>query len=83
MTVLAPLQEVKLVYLFVKIEKFSFSVDKILRECHMTILKLQKDSPKSGEHSRHLQSIFGVSRKHFETHFKNRIFSKKLFFKRN
>ena len=46
----------------------------------MTILKLQKDSPRSGEHSRCLQSILGVSRKNFRTRFQKSYFFEKAFF---
>ena len=46
----------------------------------MIILKLQKDSPKSGEHPRCLQIISGMSRKNFQTRFQKSYFFKKAFF---
>ena len=45
----------------------------------MTILNLQKDTPGSGEHSRYLQSMSEVFRKHFQTDFQKSYFSKTLF----
>ena len=80
MAVLGPLQKPLLASLFVKTENFSFSVDKILQKCYMTILKLQKDSPESGEHSKCLQSMSEVSRKDFQTHFQKSYFFEKAFF---
>ena len=65
---------------FVKTENFWFFIDKILQKCCMTILKLQKDSPRSGEHPRCLQSISGVSRKNFQTRFQKSYFFEKAFF---
>ena len=55
--------------LFVKNENFSFFVDKIFSKCRMTILKLQKDSPQSGEHSKYIETMSEVSRKNFQNHF--------------
>ena len=46
----------------------------------MIILKLQKNSPRSGEHPRCLQSISGVSRKNFQTRFQKSYFFEKAFF---
>ena len=80
MAVLGPLQKPLLASLFVKTENFSFSVDKILQKCRMTILKLQKDSPESEEDSKRLQSMSNVSRKDFQTHFPKSYFFEKAFF---
>ena len=79
-TVLGSWQIAKLVTVFVKTENFSFIVDKILQNCRRAILKLQKDSPESEEHSRYLQSISGVSRNNFQTHFQKSYFFEKPFF---
>ena len=46
----------------------------------MTILKLQKDSPESGEHFKFLQSMSEVSRKAFQTDFQESYFLEKAFF---
>ena len=46
----------------------------------MTILKLQKYSFESGEHSKCLQSMSEVSRKDFQTHFQKSYFIEKAFF---
>ena len=46
----------------------------------MTILRLHKDSPRSGEHPRCPQSISGMSRKNFQTHFQKSYFFEKAFF---
>ena len=80
MAVLGPLQKPLSASLFVKTENFSFFVDKILQKSRMTILKLQKDSLESGEHSKCLQSMSEVSRKDFQTHFQKSYFSEKAFF---
>ena len=69
MAVLGPLQKPLSASLFVKTQNFSFLADKILQKCRMTILKLQKYSPRSGEHPRYLQNISGVPRKIFQAHF--------------
>ena len=45
--------------LFGKTEYFSFFIDKILQKSRITILKLGKDSPESGEHSRYPESMSG------------------------
>ena len=79
MAVLGPLQKPLSESLFVKTENFSFFVDKIFRKCRMTILKLQKDSSESGEHSKCLQSMSQVSRKDFQTHFQKSYFFEKAF----
>ena len=79
MAVLGPLQKPLLASLFVKTQNFSFFVDKILQKCRMTILKLQKDSSESGEHSQCLQSMSEVSRKDFQTHFQKSYFFRKSF----
>ena len=75
-----PLQKVKSVSLFVKTEKFLFFVDRNLQKCRMTILKLLKDSPRSGEYPRCLQNISGVSRKKFQMYFQKSYFPQKAFF---
>ena len=75
-----PLQKVKSVSLFVKTENFSFSVDKNLQKCRMTILMSQKHSPQSGEHFKCLQSIYEVSRKDLQAHFQESYFFQKSFF---
>ena len=67
--ILGPLQKPLLASLFQKTENFSFSVDIILQKCRMIILKLQKDSLESGEHSKYLQSISKVFRNEFQTAF--------------
>ena len=63
MAVLGPLQKLLSASLFAKTENFSFFVDRMLQNYHMTILMLQEDSPESGEHFEFLQSIYEVSRK--------------------
>ena len=68
-SVLGPLQNPLSASLFGKTENFSFFANKILQRYRMTILNLQKDTPGSGEHSRYLQSMSEVFRKHFQTHF--------------
>ena len=55
---------------------FSFFVDKILQNCRRAILKLQKDSPESGEHFKYQQSMPEVSRKKFQSHFQKSYFPK-------
>ena len=80
MAVLGPLQKPLSASLFVKTRNFSFLVDKILQKCRMTILKLQKYSFESGEHSKCLQSMSEVSRKDFQTHFQKSYFIEKAFF---
>ena len=80
MAVLGPLQKPLLASLFVKTENFSFSVDKIIQKCRMTILKLQKDSPDSEKDSKCPQSMSEVSRKDFQTHFQKSYFIEKAFF---
>ena len=47
--------------LFGKTEYFSSFIDKIFQERRMTILKLGKDSPDSGEHPRYPESMSGVT----------------------
>ena len=68
-SVLGPLQNHLSASLFGKTDNFSFFANKIFQRYRMTILKLQKDTPGSGEHSRYLQSMSEVLRKHFQTHF--------------
>ena len=68
-SVLGPLQNPLSASLFGKTENFSFFAYKILQRYRMTILNLQKDTPGSGEHSRYLQSMSEVLRKHFQSHF--------------
>ena len=80
MAFLGPLQKPLLASLFVKTQNFSFFVDKILQECRMTILKLQKDSSDSGEHSKCLQNMSEVSRRDFQTNFQKLYFCEKVFF---
>ena len=80
MAVLRPLQKPLSESLFVKTQNFSFFVDKILQKCRMTILKLQKDSSESEEHSKCLQRMSKVSRNDFQTHFQKIVFFRKSFF---
>ena len=68
--------------LFGKTEKFSFFIDEILQGRRMTILKLGKDSPEPGEHSRYPESMLEVPRKDFLTNFQKSYFFEKVFFKR-
>ena len=46
----------------------------------MTILKLGKDSPESGEHPRYPESMSGVPRKDFLINFQKSYFFEKAFF---
>ena len=48
----------------------------------MTILKLGVDSPESGEHPRHPESMSGVPRKDFLINFQKPYFFEKAFFTR-
>ena len=64
-SVLGPLQNPLSASLFGKTENFSFFANKILQKYRIAILKLQKDTPGSGENSRYLQCMSEVFRKHF------------------
>ena len=59
---------------------FSFFIVEILQGRRMTILKLGKDSPESGEHSRYPESMSGVPRKDFLINFQKSYFFEKAFF---
>ena len=66
--------------LFGKTGIFSFFIDKILQRSRMTILKLGKDSPESGEHSRYPESMSGLPSKDFLTNLQKPYFFEKAFF---
>ena len=80
MAVLGPLQKPLSASLFAKTENFSFFVDRMLQNYHMTLLMLQKDSPESGEHFKYLQSMYEVIRKKYQVHFQQTYFFKKAIF---
>ena len=48
----------------------------------MTILKVQMDSPESGEHSKYLDSMSEVSKTNSQIHFQNLYFPHNPFFVR-
>ena len=51
-----------------------------MKNCRMTILKLGKDSPESGEHSRYPESMSGLPSKDFLTNLQKPYFFEKAFF---
>ena len=80
MAVLGPLQKPLSALLSVKFGNFSFFVDNILQNYHMTIPMLQKYSPESAEHFKCLQSIYEVSRRYLQVHFQQTYFFENAIF---
>ena len=80
MAVLGPLQKPLSASLFVKTENFSFFVDRMLQNYHMTILMLQNDSSESGEHCKCLQSIYEMSKKDLQANFQQSYFFERAIF---
>ena len=67
-------------YHFVKIENFSFFIDKILQTCRPIFLMLENYSAESGEHSWYLQCVSEVCREQVQSLFPKWYFFQKAFF---